>query len=166
MSDDGTPAAAFGKITGMLRDRGIAFSPVHHEATLTSEASAKARGEDLSIGAKAIVMKVDTTFRLFVVSAALRVDSKKIKNHFRAKSTRFATPEELLQLTGLVPGSVPPFGEPILNLPLHIDASVLRNQKVAFNAGSLTDSIIMRSDDYARVAQGDVFDFSREKDAG
>jgi len=155
----------FETITQMLRDHGFAFSTVHHEVTFTSEASAKARGEDIAIGAKAIVMKIDGEFKLLVLSAALRIDSRKVKEHFKAKNTRFATTVELRELTGLVPGSVPPFGAPILNLDLYVDNSVLLNERVAFNAGSLTDSIIMRSRDYADLSHGEIFDFSQKHNA-
>lgn len=150
----------FQTICSLLDERGIPYRTVHHEPTFTSEESAKARGEDVRIGGKAIVMKVDETFRLFVLSAALKVDSKRIKQHFGAKSTRFATAEELLQLTGLVPGSVPPFGPPVLPLPLYLDGSVTENERIAFNAGSLTDSVILRTEDYLTVAQPERFDFA------
>ncbi len=62
-------------------------------------------------------------------------------------------PEELLELTACVPGCVPPFGRPVLDLPLLVDASVLRNDRIAFNAGSLTDSVIMARADWQRCVQ-------------
>lgn len=72
---------------------------------------------------------------------------------FALKKLRFATREELFDLTGLVPGSVPPIGPPILNLPLYADPSTgLATGRVAFNAGSLTDSIIMSTADWMRIA--------------
>ncbi len=154
-------------ITTFLADQGIPFTLLHHEPTRTSEESARARGESISIGGKAIVMKIENEFKLFVLSAALKVDSKKIKEHLHAKNIRFATPEELFSLTGLVPGSVPPFGKPILNLPLYVDTSILQNEKIAFNAGSLTDSIIMKTEDYLRAAQSQrdfqagIFEFGK-----
>ena len=66
---------------------------------------------------------------------------------------RFATSEELLELTGLVPGSVPPFGRPLLDLELLADVSVLRHPRIAFNAGALTESIIMSTADWMAVAK-------------
>src|SRR5580693_563172 len=125
----------------------VVFREVHHEPTRTSEDSARARGEELRIGGKALLIKVDAEFRLFVLSADRKLDSAAIRTHFGAKKTRFASPEELLELTGLVPGCVPPFGAPILSFPLYIDPSVLENQRIAFNAGSLTDSVILGIDD-------------------
>ena len=148
------------QIRQWLTQEGVAFREAHHEPTRTSEESARARGEDLRVGGKALLIKVDAEFRLFVLSADRKLDSAAIRNHFGAKKTRFATPDELLERTGLVPGSVPPFGPPILPFPLYVDPSVFENQRIAFNAGSLTDSMIMGIDDYRRLANPEVFAFA------
>jgi len=154
--------SVFEEICTYLTKQGIDYRTVHHEPTMTSEESARARGEDVSIGGKAIVMKIDDRFTIFVLSAALKIDSKKVKQNFTAKSIRFASKEELIALTGLVPGSVPPFGRPMLNLELFLDPSVLRNDRIAFNAGTLTYSIIMNTTDYRKVADSVVFEFSTQ----
>jgi len=148
------------RIRSWLTVEGVAFREVHHEPTRTSEDSARARGEDLRVGGKALVIKVDAVFRLFVLSAERKLDSTAVKQRFAARKTRFATPEELAELTGLAPGSVPPFGQPILPFPLFVDPSIFENERIAFNAGSLTDSIVMAVDDYRRLAGAEVFRFS------
>lgn len=112
------------------------------------------------MGGKALLMKVEDTLRLFVLSAALQLDSGAVKRYFGVKRQRFATGEELAAL-GLVPGAVPPFGKPILPFDLYVDRSIVANPRIAFNAGSLTVSIIMAVPDYLRVAQPTIFDFSR-----
>jgi Ala-tRNA(Pro) deacylase len=149
-------------IKNLLEENAVEYREMHHDPTRTSADSASARGEDIRIGGKAIVLKVGDSFKLFVLSAALKISSRKIKNYFRVKRTRFATPEELLEITGLVPGSVPPFGMPITELELYADPSILKNDRIAFNAGSLTDSILMKADDYKKLASPEMFDFSRE----
>ena len=146
-----------------IRDRlqrdGIEYRELHHEPTRTSEDAARVRGEDLGNGGKALLIKVDQDFALFVLPADRRVDSKAIRKELAARKTRFASREELMDLTaaehrdGLVPGSVPPFGEPILPFPLYVDLAIRDNQRIAFNAGSLTDSIIIRVEDYLSIAQ-------------
>ncbi len=148
------------RIKQLLTAQAIPFRTLHHQATRTSEESAAVRGESLAVGAKAIVMKVGGRFALFVISAARRIDGRKIRAFLGVKKTRFATPEELMDLTGLAPGSVPPLGRPILDMDLYVDTSVEANDRVAFNAGSLTDSIIMSVDDYLRVARPEVFMFA------
>jgi len=147
-------------IRAWLNAEGASFREVHHEPTRTSEDSARARGEDLRVGGKALLIKVDDVYRLFVLSADRKLDSAAVKRHFSARKARFATPEELAALTGLVPGSVPPFGQPLLPFPLYVDPSVFANQRIAFNAGSLTDSIVMQASDYMRVASPEVFEFA------
>jgi len=151
---------AHDRIHTWLTAEGVAFREVHHEPTRTSEESARARGEELRVGGKALLIKVDDNFRLFVLSADRKLDSAAIKQRFGAKKTRFATPQELSELTGLVPGSVPPFGPPILPFPLFVDPSVFENDRIAFNAGSLTDSIVMPMADYRRLAGAEVFRFA------
>src|SRR3954470_17210759 len=109
------------EIRAWITSRGVSFREVHHEPTRTSEESARARGEELRIGGKALLIKVDDTFRLFVLSADRKLDSAAIKTYFGARKTRFATPEELKEMTGLVPGSVPPFGAPLVPVALYAD---------------------------------------------
>ncbi|NUN68633.1 MAG: hypothetical protein HUU02_02870 [Bacteroidetes bacterium] len=150
----------FESICALLDGKGVRYRTVHHVPTFTSEESARARGEEVRTGGKAILMKVDEGFKLFVLSAALKVDSKAVKQRFNARSIRFATKEELLDLTGLVPGSVPPFGRPILPLDLYIDDSILANERIAFNAGSLTDSVILSVADYRSIVTAEQFRFA------
>jgi prolyl-tRNA editing enzyme YbaK/EbsC (Cys-tRNA(Pro) deacylase) len=149
------------RIRDLLRNQNVEFRELHHEPTRTSEDSARVRGEDLRIGGKALLIKVDEEFRLFVLSAALRVDSQAIRAHLSARRTRFATADELAELTGLVPGAVPPFGRPILPFPLYVDPSITDNVRIAFNAGSVTDSMFRKVSDYMKVAQPEVFRFGQ-----
>ena len=153
----------FADILKILDEAQITYKQLHHEITLTSEDSARVRGEAISIGGKALVVKVDKTFKLFVLSASRKFNSSVIKKHFKAKKLRFASKDELMELTDLVPGSVPPFGHPILNLDLYVDESIMKNEKIAFNAGSLTDSIIMQVKDYMKIANPEIFNFSSER---
>jgi Ala-tRNA(Pro) deacylase len=154
------PPDVLSRIIALLDSHGIAYRLVRHEPTRTSEESARARGEDVSIGGKAILLKVGNDFKLFVLSAPKKVDSQKIRARFNVRRIRFATREELIEYTGLQPGSVPPFGKPILPFDLFMDTSIAENERIAFNAGSLTTSIIMNRGDYVRIAQPVVFDFS------
>ena len=151
-------------IRKMLDERGVGYREVHHQQTFTSEQSAAARGESIRIGGKALLLKVGDEFQLFVLSAALKLDSKAIRKHLGVRTSRFANKEELTELTGLVPGSVPPFGEPILPFKLYVDESITRNERIAFNAGSLTDSIIMSTEDYVALAQPEIFRFASPAD--
>ncbi len=126
----------FAQLRALLHSAAVEFRELSHPPTLTSEESARVRNEPLYVGRKALLIKTDEVFRLFVLPSDAKLDSAVLKKQLAVKKTRFATREELAQLTGLVPGSVPPFGQPILPFELYADPSVgLRENKVAFNAG-------------------------------
>ena len=120
-------------ILGWLDSETVAYRTVHHEATPTSEDAARVRGVPLSVGGKALLLRIrgggggggddnggSGGFSLFVMSASRKLNAKAIKKEFKrrgraCKDVRFATGEELGRITGgLVPGCVPPFGKPIL----------------------------------------------------
>lgn len=157
-------------ILSYLEKNQVSYKTIHHEETATSEDSARVRGVDLSTGGKALILKVkddgsNNDFSIFVLSASRRLHTKAVRKEFKSKNVRFATREELKALTDLVPGSVPPFGKPILNFELYVDPSIVENSQntIAFNSGSLTDSVIMSVTDYLKIAKPTkVFLFSRE----
>jgi len=150
-------------IRSLLREAGMAFREIHHAPTLTSQDSARERGEELRFGGKALLMRIEEEFALFVLPADLKADSGIIRRELGARRMRFATREELFEKTGLVPGSVPPFGKPILPFPLYVDARIEGHPRIAFNAGMLTDSIILAIPDYLQVARPErMFPFAVE----
>ena len=155
-------------IRDLLQQRTVPFREVQHGPTPTSQAAAEARGEELKHGGKALLMKIDADFALFVLPADRRTHSRSIRQELGVKKIRFASREELATLTafaghtGLQPGSVPPFGHPILPFPLYVDSAIRENQRIAFNAGSLTDSIVMAVSDYLQIAiPQKIFSFSQ-----
>ncbi|KAL3768425.1 hypothetical protein ACHAWO_000337 [Cyclotella atomus] len=157
------------QIHNLLTSNEIQFKSLHHEVTPTSEDSARVRGEDLSTGGKALVLKhgddeTNSSYALFVLSASRKLNTKANKKEIKSKNVRFATSDELARLTsGLVPGAVPPFGRPIIDLDLYVDTSIEENSVIAFNSGSLTDSVVMSVADYLRVASPTkIFVFSKQ----
>jgi len=148
-------------IRNWLVREGVPMREVHHAPAQTSAESAAARGEELRVGGKALLMRCDDAFALFVLPADRKLDSGAVRRALKLDKLRFASREELWEQTGLVAGSVPPFGKPILPFPLYVDQSIHENERIAFNAGSLTDSMILATADYFRVAQPQhVFAFS------
>ncbi|MEM1449502.1 MAG: YbaK/EbsC family protein [Planctomycetota bacterium] len=170
MSDDHAhclgPTEVTERIRALLDDAGVEYRYVEHGPTRTSEESAAARGERLEVGGKSIVLRVGSTFRVCVLSAASQINSNRVRRHFGENRARFASREELAERTGLVPGCVPPFGRPILDLPLCLDESFLANDRIAFNAGSLTCSIVMPLEPYLDLARPEVFAFAKPSGDG
>jgi Ala-tRNA(Pro) deacylase len=151
--------SAFSKLKSFLDENNISYEYKEHEEVRTSEEAAKARGEDIKIGAKAMILKADDKFIMFVLSAAKKIDSRRVKEILGVKSLRFATPEEVERLTGCIPGGVPPFAN-IFGLELIVDKTIPENEFMAFNAGERTKSLKLKAKDYLALLNPRIEDFS------
>lgn len=152
------------QIRVLLEAEGVAYDETEHEPVHTAEEAARARGCPVGIGAKSIVLKTDSLFRLFVLSGAATLRSRLVRKQLGVRRTRFATPRELFDLTGgIEPGAVPPFGPPVLPFELFVDPGLLEHRQIAFTPGVHTVSILMSSADWLRIAQPEVFRFSRPR---
>lgn len=155
-------------IESLLKARGIAYKKFEHEPVRTSEEAAATRLDyTISQGAKALIVRVkkggsasrQKSFVMLVMQGDKKFDSKKVKELLGAQDVRFATPEEVFELTdGVVPGGVPPFGT-LWNLPVFCDENLLVNKEIIFNAGDRSISIALASDDYIKVVAPTVASF-------
>jgi Ala-tRNA(Pro) deacylase len=134
----------------------------NHPASSASQPrrSCCVHGFDLGDGGKALVLKVGEAFHLFVLNEMMRLDSSAIKDYFGSRRIRFAKVEELNTFTGLVPGTVPPFGDPILPFNLFADTSLTKNPAIVFTAGSLSEFFILAMEDYLAIAKPTIFPFA------
>jgi Ala-tRNA(Pro) deacylase len=147
------------RLTRWLREAGVAFEILEHAPVRTSEEAARVRGTRLEQGAKALVVRADDRFLHCVLPAHLKADNAALRVIAGTRRLRFASREELLELTGCEPGAVPPFGN-LFGLPVLLDEALCVNEHVAFNAGSNAVSIVMRCDDLVRVSGATVCRFA------
>jgi Ala-tRNA(Pro) deacylase len=145
-------ASVFDQIHELLTRHDVSFQVLRHEPVFTSEQAAAVRGTPLCSGAKALVLKAGESFLLVVTPADRKLDNRKARAALAVKSLRFATREEVEQLTGLQPGSIPPFGS-LFGLPTCCDPALAANPSINFNAGDHAVSVQMPCADYLRVEQ-------------
>jgi prolyl-tRNA editing enzyme YbaK/EbsC (Cys-tRNA(Pro) deacylase) len=146
------------QIVDLLRQHGCWFEQFTHEPVRTSEESAALRdGYTLQQGAKALIVRAKIPnegkkFVMLVVPGDRKFDSTKVKQVLGAKDIRFATEDEVDQITkGVKPGGVPPFGN-LFGLQVISDTALYGNEKIVFNAGR-NASIGVMSADYKRLVQ-------------
>lgn len=151
--------SVFDRICSLLRERGVSFDVLEHAPVYTSAEAAAVRGTSLSSGAKALICKGDDTLVMIVMPADRKLASKAVRASRGWKSLRFATPEEVLALTGLKPGSIPPFGS-LFNLPTLCDERLGESDKINFNAGDHSRSVSMRYADYITAENPEIGQFS------
>jgi Ala-tRNA(Pro) deacylase len=143
-------ATVFERLEAWLRGKSVAFTVLRHAPVFTSEQAAAVRGTSLASGAKALVLKAGDNFCLAVLPADRKLDSKKARDALGVKGLRFATKEEVEQLTGLQPGSIPPFGS-LFGLKTYCDPALGENPSINFNAGNHAISLQMSYADFASV---------------
>jgi prolyl-tRNA editing enzyme YbaK/EbsC (Cys-tRNA(Pro) deacylase) len=137
----------------------VPFRVLEHAPVRTSAEAAAVRGTPLEAGAKALVVHADGRPTQLVLPADRRIDNARLRRVLAVQRLRFVTPGELLALTGCVPGAVPPFGN-LFGLDVLVDEALTRCDEVAFNAGSRSVSIVMRSADMVRLAAARVDRFA------
>jgi Ala-tRNA(Pro) deacylase len=142
----------FERVEEKLRQANAPFSVTRHAPVFTSEEAAAIRGTPLASGAKALVVKAGDAFVLLVVPADRKLESKTARASLGVKALRFASGEEVERLTGLKPGSIPPFGS-LFGLPTHCDPTLGANETINFNAGDHSISIHMAYADYLRAEE-------------
>lgn len=151
--------SVFHRVESLLKQHVIDFQVLRHDPVYTSEEAAKVRGTPLASGAKALIVKGEEGLVMFVVSADRKLDSHAARRAKGWKKMRFATREEVLELTGLTPGSIPPFGS-LFNLRTHCDERLGENETINFNAGDHGISVSMRYADYVAVEKPELGRFA------
>jgi len=148
-------------IRKLLDDSKLEYKCWAHAPVHTSEEAAKIRGTPLESGAKALVLRSEGKFLMVVLAGDKKVDLKKVKKVIGSNRLSLATPEEVLQVTHCVIGSVPPFGN-LFGIPVYLDKSLTRSPLINFNAGRHGTSIAMSVEDYQKVVKPVLVDVAQE----
>jgi len=145
--------SVYEKIIQLLDSNNIEYQALEHEPTPTCEDSARVRGTSMDQGAKALICFGDKKPILIVLPCSTKLNVKKFKHQFNIKDLRFATPEEVENLTGLQIGAIPPFGH-LFEIPTYVEENLGLNTVIAFNAGDRRRSVTMNYADYMSVCGG------------
>ena len=150
----------FEKIKEFLDENKAEYISIEHEPMGKSEEVAKMRGVDIKTGAKSMIVRSEGRFYNFILSAAKKIDWNKVKTILKTKSVDLATAEEIMKTTNCVIGAVPPFGN-IYGIKVYCDVSLLENEEINFNAGTLTDSIKMKTKDWVKIVNPEICEFGK-----
>ncbi len=150
-------ADVFDRLVTLLREAKATFRIIEHEAEGRSEKISVIRGNRPEQAAKAMVLDVrggggGRRHVLAILPGNRKLDFNAVAALFEARKCGFASPETAQQLTGCAMGAVPPFS---LNpdLSVVVDADLLANQTLFFNAGRLDRSMELDTKDWIAVAK-------------
>ncbi|HEV2339474.1 MAG TPA: YbaK/EbsC family protein [Patescibacteria group bacterium] len=147
------------QIIRLLESHDCWFESFEHEPVVTCKEAVKTRpGYTLEQGVKALIIRakiphIGKKFVMIVFPAHQKFDTKKVNRVLNTKDIRFATVDEVLQLTdGVQPGGIPPFGN-IFSLEIIADKTLFEQEKIVFNAGDRRFSLAIKSEDYLKTAK-------------
>jgi Ala-tRNA(Pro) deacylase len=130
-----------------LERQGIPFEAMTHTGTDT--ALEEARALDIAADAvlKTVVLKTGSGHALAVVPATRRLSMKLARRATGDSHVRLATEAELQEhFPDFELGAFPPLGT-LLGLPVFVDPEVMDHERLAFAAGTQTESVLVRTTD-------------------
>jgi Ala-tRNA(Pro) deacylase len=146
------------RVKRYLKENRIKYKITRHKEVFTTQEVAAIQHISGKQLAKVVVVK-HKDFAMMVLPANLLLDIKKVKKILKSKSVRLAKEAELEKLfPDCEIGAMPPFGN-LYNLPVYIDKSLTTKEKIAFEAGDHTHTIVMKYEELAQLIQPQIEEF-------
>jgi Ala-tRNA(Pro) deacylase len=140
-------------IERFLSEHHVPYTPVPHRPAYTAQEEAAVTHTPGRAWAKTIVCLADHVPILVVLPADRFVDERRLRGVTGATDVRLATEQELVELyPGMEVGAMPPLG-PLYAQRVYIDEALAAQPEIAFHAGTHTDAVRMRYDDFASLVQ-------------
>lgn len=150
------------EILRLLKKDSLPFQHLTHEATPTSEDSARVRGTTMTEGVKALILRGKQSKKnyQFNIPSHKKIDTKRVAEIVGEKC-EFEDAQVIKERYGLDVGGIPPFGQLIL-LETFFDEDITKQDRAAFNCGLQTESIVMAAKDLVTLVQPKIASFSKE----
>lgn len=150
----------FNKIKDYLSSQNVKYVRIAHSPAYTAQeiaASAHVKGQEL---AKTVIVKLDGKMVMCVLPASHYVDFGLLKKNSGARDALLAAEQEYIKMfPGCEPGSQPPFGN-LYGMNVLVSSALAQDKEIAFNACSFSELIRLSFDDYMRLVNPTIIDFS------
>jgi len=139
------------RVREFLDTNKINYSTIVHPTAYTAQgtaAYAHVPGNEL---AKTVMVRVDSQLAMAVLPASAQLDLAAFKKLTRAKSVGLAAePEFELKFPDCDLGAMPPFGN-LYGVPVYLEERLAEDKEIAFNAGSHSELVRMKYEDFERL---------------
>ena len=110
--------------------------------------------------AKTVMVKTDGKIAMTVLPASHHADLEKLATASGAKKVCLASEQEFGQLfPGCEIGAMPPFGN-LYDMDTYVDVTLKDDDEITFNAGTHAQVIRLAFDDYHKLVQPTIYNFS------
>lgn len=153
--------AIYQSIQRYFQDYAIPYREIHHAPGARTEDYHQAVGCEYQQQAKCLFLKVTEGERIYFVICAIpaqkKANFKTLRRLLNAKDVRFATVEELKNVTGCDLGELAPLGK-LFDVPLLMEKQLLEQTEIFINAGRLDVSFAFHPMHLQRVEEPLVFE--------
>ena len=148
------------QVTEFLDKSGVQYEVTKHEPAFTAQQMAAIEHEPGKFVAKPVIVKADGKYVMCVLSASHKIDLRALKEQLKAKSIELAEENQMGELFGDCElGAEPPFGN-LYDMPTIMDKALEDDDHITFQAGSHEKAIRMSMDDYRKLVEPQVLEFS------
>lgn len=148
------------KLKDYLEKNQVRYEVGYHERVYTSQEIAAAMHVPGKEMAKVVIVKADGKMIMLVLPASYRVDTKKLKKVLECKKLGISKEKDFKELfPDCEVGAMPPFGN-LYNLEVWVDQVLTEDEFIVFRAGSHVETLKIKYNDYARLVNPEVGDFS------
>jgi Ala-tRNA(Pro) deacylase len=145
--------AISGKLQAFLKEAKVKYTAMKHAVVYTAQEIAAAQHVPGKQLAKCVLVKTERGPVLAVLSASALIHLKKLKALVRAKSLSIGKEADIkAAFPDVEVGAMAPFGN-LYGVPVAADRTLGEAGEIVFNAGSHTDTIKMRYQDFVRLVK-------------
>lgn len=147
-------------VTDALEALGIEYKLFLHENQVRSlDQAAEERGLEPEQIIRSLIFRCEgEAYTLVMMPGPMKVSWPKLRHYLGVSRITTADADQVLALTGYVPGAVSPLGLPS---PLRIlaDRSILEQTTISIGAGIRNAGVILKREDLLRVVEVEIGDF-------
>ena len=148
------------KLKDYLDKNQVSYEVGYHARVYTAQEVAAFQHVPGKEMAKIVMVKADERMVMLVLPASYQVDMKKLKDLLNCKKVGMAKEEEFQELfPDCEVGAMPPFGN-LYNLEVWVDQILIEDESIVFRAGSHVETLRIKYNDYIRLVNPKVGDFS------
>ena len=131
------------------------------EHTPTVPDAARALGVETEQIIKSLVFVINNEPILIINNGTARVDRRKIGKRLgvNRKKVKFAEPEQALEITGYIVGSMPPFGH-LQTLSTFVDPAITELDTIFGGGGDIDAMMRLTPDELLRMTDGEILSIS------
>lgn len=151
------------KLKKFLDENQIKYVSVRHSNAYTAQevaATSHVSGKEF---AKTVIISMDGNLVMCVLPASYIVDFDQLKEGLGTNNIALANEAEFkYHFPDCEVGAMPPFGN-LYNMDVYVAEVLARNDEIAFNAGTHTEIVKMKYEDFKRLANPKVLRFSKKE---